>query len=128
MDSQTTHGIFVWNELNSHDVEAAKSFYAATLDWSFEPMGMESGDPYWVIKRGDIRVGGIFPLTAPEFANAPAHWLAYIAVDDIDARIAKIAAAGGSVLRPAFDVPGVGRIGIVRDAEGATMGWITPNI
>ena len=128
MDSQTTHGIFVWNELNSHDVEAAKSFYAATLDWSFEPMGMESGDPYWVIKRGDIRVGGIFPLTAPEFANAPAHWLAYIAVDDIDARIARIAAAGGSVLRPAFDVPGVGRIAIVRDAEGATMGWITPDM
>ena len=128
MDSEPAHGIFVWNELNSRNVEAAKSFYAAALGWTFEAMPVEGGDPYWTIKNGDARVGGIFPLTAPEFANAPAHWLPYIAVDDIDARMAKITAAGGSVLRPAFDVPGVGRIGIVRDAEGATMGWITPNM
>ncbi|HEY9216247.1 MAG TPA: VOC family protein [Ancylobacter sp.] len=128
MDSQPAHGIFVWNELNSHDVEAAKSFYGATLGWTFEPTAMEGGDTYWTIKLGEVRVGGIFPLSAPEFAKAPAHWLAYLAVDDIDARIARIAAAGGSVLRPAFDVPGVGRVAIVRDAEGATMGWITPNM
>jgi len=128
MDSEPSHGIFVWNELNSRDVEAAKSFYAAALGWSFEAMPVDGGAPYWIIKNGDVRVGGIFPLTAPEFAKSPAHWLPYIAVDDIDARMAKITAAGGSVLRPAFDVPGVGRIGIVRDAEGATMGWITPDM
>ena len=128
MDDQPTHGIFVWNELNSHDVEAAKAFYAATLGWSFEPMPMESGEAYWIITLGAARIGGIFPLTGPEFANVPVHWLPYIAVDDIDARVAKIAAAGGSVLRAPFDVPGVGRIGIVRDAEGGTMGWMTPTM
>lgn len=128
MDTQPSHGIFVWNELNSQDVEAAKSFYAATLGWTFETMEIEGGDPYWIIKLGDVRVGGIFPLYGPEFAKAPAHWLPYIAVDDIDARMARVVAAGGSILRPAFDVPGVGRLGIVRDAEGATAGWLTPTM
>jgi hypothetical protein len=28
-------------------------------------------------------------------------------------------------MRPPFDVPGVGRIAIVRDVNGAVMGWMT---
>ena len=32
----------------------------------------------------------------------------------------------GSVERPAFDIPGVGRIAIVRDRAGSAVGWITP--
>ena len=59
MDSEPAHGIFVWNELNSRNVEAAKSFYAAALGWTFEAMPVEGGDPYWTIKNGDVRVGGI---------------------------------------------------------------------
>lgn len=45
MDSEPSHGIFVWNELNSRDVEAAKSFYATALGWSFEAMPVDGGDP-----------------------------------------------------------------------------------
>lgn len=118
------HGSFVWNELNSWDVEAAKRFYGATLGWSFDAMPMAHGT-YWVAKMGEEMVGGIFPLSSPDFDGIPSHWLAYIEVDDIDERLKGVEAAGGRIVRPAFDVPGVGRIAIIRDAEGSGLGWIT---
>lgn len=122
------HGIFVWNELNTRDIEAAKAFYAATLGWSFEPMPIEGRADYCIIRQAETRVGGIFVLEGPEFDGVPEHWFSYIAVDDVDARAAGVAGAGGAVLRPAFDIPGVGRIAIIRDSLGAVSGWITPTM
>jgi hypothetical protein len=49
-----------------------------------------------------------------------------MAVDDVDASCAKVQELGGRVLKPAFEVPGVGRIAIVRDPTGAALGIITP--
>ncbi|ODN71507.1 VOC family protein [Methylobrevis pamukkalensis] len=119
------HGTIVWTELETWDVEAAKAFYAATLGWRFEPMPMGEGEPYWIIFSGTERVGGLFRLTSPMFDGMPAHWFTYIEVDDVDARLAKVAEAGGEVVRPASDIPGVGRFGIVKDASGAVAGWMT---
>lgn len=119
------HGAFFWNELMTRDIERAKGFYGATLGWTFEGMPMEDG-MYWVAKMDGEPVGGLFPMQGPQFQGLPEHWFAYIAVDDVDARLGRVQAAGGAVMRPPFDVPGVGRIAIVRDATGAGIGWITP--
>ncbi|GLK71997.1 VOC family protein [Ancylobacter dichloromethanicus] len=128
MESTRPHGIFVWNELNSRDIPAARAFYAATLGWSFEAMPIAGGTDYWIIRNGDARVGGIFPLHGPEFDGVPEHWLSYIAVDDIDERCARALTAGGTLIRAPFDVPDVGRIAIIRDSQGAVAGWITPKM
>ena len=34
--------------------------------------------------------------------------------------------AGATVMKPAFDVPGVGRIVILLEPGGAGIGWMTP--
>ncbi len=120
------HGHFYWNELHTRDPEAAKSFYGDAVGWTFEVMPMEDGGTYLVCKDGDKPVGGIFDITKPEFEGMPPHWFPYIAVDDIDARIEKANKAGATLKRPAFDVPGVGRIAIVQDPTGAVLGWMTP--
>ena len=119
------HGNFYWNELKTRDLEGAKAFYGAALGWDFEAMPMEDGT-YWVCKAGDKPVGGIFELNKPEFEGTPPHWFAYVAVDDVDARVAKATAEGGKLMRPAFDVPGIGRIAVVQDPTGAALGWMTP--
>ena len=120
------HGQFHWNELMTWKPEDAKTFYAETLDWQYEVFPMAEGD-YIVCKAGDDAVGGIFPMTqGAGFDGMPDHWFAYIAVDDVDARVSKVAAAGGEVIRPPFDVPDVGRIALVRDKAGGAVGWITP--
>jgi predicted enzyme related to lactoylglutathione lyase len=50
----------------------------------------------------------------------------YLAVDNVDARVNKATAAGAKLMRPLFDVPGVGRIAILREPGGAGIGWMTP--
>ncbi|MCB1494114.1 MAG: VOC family protein [Rhodobiaceae bacterium] len=121
----TDHGHFHWNELMTRDVAAAKAFYADTIGWTYSDMPMPNGT-YTVINDGDAFVGGMFDITSPEFAESPTGWFAYIAVDDVDARLAKAKAAGASVIREPFDVPDVGRIAILVQPDGAAIGWITP--
>jgi predicted enzyme related to lactoylglutathione lyase len=56
----------------------------------------------------------------------PEQWVPYLAVDRIDARYETALAAGATPMRPPFDVPGVGRIAILREPGGAVVGWMTP--
>jgi uncharacterized protein len=118
-------GQFLWNELNTRKPEDAKTFYAATLGWTYDGMPMPDGT-YWVIKAGDAMVGGIFTMQGPMFADVPEHWFAYIQVDDVDARVKKLKAAGGKVIREPWDIPSVGRIAIVQDSNGAHVGLMKP--
>jgi predicted enzyme related to lactoylglutathione lyase len=45
----------------------------------------------------------------------------YIGVDDVDACVEAITSSGGAVLLPAFDIPGVGRMAMVADPQGAAF-------
>jgi predicted enzyme related to lactoylglutathione lyase len=121
----TAHGHFHWNELVTRDVEKAKKFYGDTVGWTFEGMPMPDGT-YWCAKMGDAYVGGLFPISGPQWDGVPEHWMSYLAVDDVDARVKKAQAAGATLMRPAFDIPGVGRIAILTEPGGAGVGWITP--
>ena len=71
-------------------------------------------------------VAGIFDINGAEYKDVPEAWMAYIAVDDVDARVKKATKAGAKVMKPAFDVPGVGRIVILTEPGGAGIGWMTP--
>jgi hypothetical protein len=44
----------------------------------------------------------------------------------VDARVKKAVASGARLMKPVFDVPGVGRIAILTDANGAGIGLMTP--
>ena len=120
-----SHGNFYWNELMAHDVERAKTFYSAAIGWTFEAMPRPNGT-YWVARIGDKPVGGIFPMMGEDFKDMPEGWMSYLAVDDVDARLKKATAAGAAVCREPFDVPGVGRIAILKEPGGAMIGWMTP--
>jgi predicted enzyme related to lactoylglutathione lyase len=120
-----SHGEFVWNELHTRDVERAKAFYAATIGWTYDAMPMAEGGTYWIAKVGEAMAGGIFAMVEPRFEGVPEHWFSYVEIDDVDARVALVAAAGGKVHREPWDIPGVGRVAIVEDAGGAVSGWMT---
>jgi uncharacterized protein len=122
----TSHGTFYWNELMTRDVEKAKKFYAEAMGWSFDAMPGAGGGTYWIAKMGGEPVAGIFDISGPEFKGVPESWMPYIAVDDVDARVKKATKAGAKVMKPAFDVPGVGRIVMLLEPGGAGIGWMTP--
>ena len=122
-----THGHFYWNELMTRDVAAAKAFYGETLGWQFSDMPMAQGGTYTLCNVGEVNVGGLFDMgQGDEFAGIPDHWFTYIAVDDVDKRVATALNMGASLKRPLIDVPEVGRIAIVQDTVGAAVGWMTP--
>jgi predicted enzyme related to lactoylglutathione lyase len=121
----SSHGSFHWNELMTRDAEKAKKFYSAAIGWTFDAMPMPGGT-YWVAKMGDKPVGGMYPMSGPDFDGVSENWMSYLAVDDVDARLKKATKAGAKVMREPFDVPGVGRIAVIQEPGGATIGWITP--
>ena len=120
------HGKFIWNELNTHNAEAAKAFLGSALGLSFDAMPMPDFT-YWIIKKGEDRIGGMFEFHDPACKDVPEHWLSYIAVDNVDARCKKAVTAGAKLMREPFDVPNVGRIAILQQPGGATVAWMTPN-
>jgi len=121
-----TNGSFYWNELMTHDAEAAKKFYGATLGWTFEAMDQGEGATYWVAKVGDESVAGIYSIGADD-QDTGEGWFAYVAVNDLSTALARATSEGGQVVREPWDVPGVGRIAIVNDNAGNPMGWMTPS-
>ena len=121
-----SHGNFHWNELLTSDVERAKRFYGETIGWTFQPMPMPDGATYWMAMMAGKPVAGIFPTNRPEYKGVPEAWMSYLAVDDVDARVKKAAAAGAKLMKPIFDIPDVGRLAILTEPGGAGVGWITP--
>ncbi|MCG8694707.1 MAG: VOC family protein [Minwuiales bacterium] len=122
----TAHGAFHWNELMTRDIAQAKDFYGKTLGWTFEDMPMPDGITYTIIKSGDTDAGGMLKMEGPQFEGMSPHWMSYIAVDDVDAAVGKVEAAGGQVAAQPFDIPTVGRIAVIVDPTGAAISLMTP--
>jgi hypothetical protein len=124
-NDMAAHGVFNWNELMTNDVARAKAFFGATLGWTFSDMPMPGGGAYTLAHSGPAMVGGMVDMTGVTPPGVPPHWFNYIEVDDVDHRVGLVAENGGKVLRPAFNVPNVGRIAIIADATGAVVGLMT---
>ena len=80
---------------------------------------------YTVFNNEDKGVGGMFQIT-PEMGPIPPHWMVYFATDDCDATVQKASQLGASVIRPAEDIPGVGRFAILADPQGAAFALLKP--
>jgi predicted enzyme related to lactoylglutathione lyase len=112
-------GVFVWDELATSDVDAAKTFYADVLGWSSEDVDM-GGFTYTILKHPNAEQGSAGAMPQGE-APAP-MWLCYINAPDIDATAAKAAELGATVMREPFDIENIGRIAIAVDPTGAAFG------
>jgi predicted enzyme related to lactoylglutathione lyase len=124
--AMTPHGHFHWTEFLARDVDRIKRFYGDVVGWTFQDTPMDGGACYTVALCGDKPVGGIFPLTSPDFDGVPEGWMPYLAVDDVDVRVAKAVAAGATLMRPIFDVPNMGRLAIPMQPGGVGVAWVTP--
>jgi uncharacterized protein len=117
---------FVWYELMTPDVAGAAAFYSDVVGWQAQDSGMPGVD-YTLLKVGDARTAGLMALPAELKAiGMPPGWRGYVAVDDVDASEAKLVQLGGKVLRPAGDIPGVGRFASVTDPQGGAFVLFKP--
>ncbi len=113
-----TNGRFVWRELMTSDVDAAKKFYGELFGWSFKTAEMP-GFTYTMIHAREKGVGGMMALDAS--MPAPPHWSSYLSVADVDATVARARAAGGTIHVAPTDIPEVGRFAVVADPTGASL-------
>ena len=89
---------------------------------------VDAGRPDLLAGHAGRQAGGR-PLPArrrPQFDGVPESWMSFLAVDDVDKRVAKAVKAGAKLMMPIFDVPDVGRIAMLLEPGGAGIGWMTP--
>jgi len=114
-------GKYCWYELMTTDTEAAGKFYSHVVGWNlFEPGGPHAG--YTLFQVGDQGIGGMMKL--PEEAckaGARPGWMGYIWVPEVEAALAKVVAAGGTVHKEPADIPQIGRFAVVSDPQGANF-------
>ncbi|WP_333823130.1 VOC family protein [Pinisolibacter sp.] len=112
---------FCWYELMTTDLSAAEAFYGGVVGWTAKDSGM-SGFRYSIFSMGETGIAGAMALPEPlAAAGVSPHWIGYVRVEDVDAMLPRLLAAGGAVLKPAEDIPGVGRFAVVADPHGAAF-------
>ena len=118
-------GHFSWNELISADAKGSAEFYGKLFGWQatpFVPQGTPPGaPPYTLFKTdaSDMGAGGLMPAPAP---GIPTHWVPYVVVQNADASLARAVGLGAKVRVPVMAVGEVGRIAVLEDPQGATIG------
>ena len=130
--SQTTEmtrpktGTVSWNQLVATEANAA--FYAKLFDWHtapFVPPGMPAGTESMMtlFKTDPNMVGGVAGMVQKQKPELPSLWIPYVVVDDVDAALTKAVALGATIRLPTKSIGQMGRIAIIHDPEGATVGF-----
>jgi uncharacterized protein len=116
----TPRGKFAWYELMTSDVEAAGKFYSDVVGWIAQKV--PGNEPqYTTFNIGGAGIAGMVQM------SGHTGWIGYVAVDDVDAHIEKIVAAGGKLWKPATDVPGMLRFAVMSDPQGAAIVVFSPH-
>jgi predicted enzyme related to lactoylglutathione lyase len=114
----TESGRFVWHDLMTRDVGAAKQFYGALLGWRFEDTNR--GDrPYVLARAGSEMVAGFVDVST--MPDAAPQWISFMSVDDVDKSVALVQAEGGKVLVAPRELS-LARAAVVADPQGAPLG------
>src|SRR6185295_5273124 len=99
------NGVPCWADVVCPDIDKSSAFYSALFGWDV-PEGRPEFGGYRSATLRDRVVAGLVPQTEP----GPVVWSTYIAVDDADATVAAVKAAGGSVMYEPMDVGDLGRM------------------
>ena len=119
-------GSFSWAELATSDPAAAKNFYSSLFGWNAvdSPMGPGPEDVYTRMQLAGKDVAALYKMMKDQAAmGVPPHWNVYFNVEDVDASVTQAEGLGAKTLAPAMDVPGVGRMAMLADPQGATF-WV----
>ena len=103
--------------------DRARAFYEHVFGWRFEPWGPPD---FYLIHTGSAEDRGVQgalqkrhqPLTGTGMRG----YECTIGVADLDAILALIPQAGGTILSAPFVIEGVGRLAYVADTEGNRVG------
>jgi hypothetical protein len=115
------------------DRDRMKTFYETAFGWKTQTLGPEMGN-YVLANTAETGAdgrstvpgtinGGFYERPENPAEQAPS---VVIGVNDIQASIAKITAAGGTMLGEPMEIPGVGHYAAFRDTEGNRVSILQP--
>lgn len=113
-------GTFCWAELTTTDAPGAKAFYTKLFHWEHHDDEVAPGMVYTMLMKEGRNSAALYGMTDEmKSEGIPPHWLSYVAVDDVDATVARAESLGGRVVRGAMDVMDIGRMAVLQDPTGA---------
>jgi predicted enzyme related to lactoylglutathione lyase len=118
-------------EMPAEDRERVKKFYSSVFGWKMNQMGAEMGDyvlaqttetdEKGMIKNPGAINGGFYQKTEKDNST---HLV--ISVEDLAKQIETVKNAGGEIISPTMDIPGIGKFVMIRDTEGNKVGMLQP--
>jgi len=108
-------------EIPVDDPDRAEKFYATVFGWTFDRY---PGAPnyYGMASTGETNPG----INGALFQRSENSGTTIrMSVDSIEDSIAKVKAAGGSVLQDKMPIPGMGYVATCKDTEGNEIGLFT---
>lgn len=115
------YGKFVWFDLATSDVDAAKRFYGELFGWVFSDLG-EGDQRYTVVENRSRMIAGI--VADPEANGDASLWVGSISVPDVDRAAEQTREAGGVVHDPPQELEDRGRTTFVTDPQGAGVAFL----
>jgi predicted enzyme related to lactoylglutathione lyase len=113
-------GKFVWADLVTDDVAAARSFYAQLFGWSFQDV-----EGYLIAANEERPLCGMFQRERPAGQpGARPRWFGYISVTSVERAQRIVTKAGGRVLAAPKKFPKRGEQAVFADPEGALFGVV----
>lgn len=116
------YGAPSWVDLASTDGAAAKKYYTELFGWSAEDMPMDDTGTnfYTMYSVGGRHVAASFQQPK-EMAGMPSFWQTYFNVENADACVERVKAAGGTVMSGPDDVFDSGRMLVCQDPQGGVF-------
>ena len=114
-----------WFDIYVDDMDRAQAFYEAVLDTELSPME-DPGNPTASMRAfvdDYVSHGAGGALVKLEYAKpGPGGSMVYFSCNDCAVEEGRVAAAGGSIVRPKFSIGAHGFVSIVTDTEGNMVG------
>ena len=113
-------------EIHASNPKRVQAFYRALFGWQFQSGGGPT--EYWLTTTGaatDPGInGGLIRRRgpAPTEGQAVNAFVCTVDVPSVDATLAVLAAAGGTVALPKMPVPGIGWLAYLKDPDGNICG------
>ncbi|MGJ8529407.1 VOC family protein [Maritalea sp.] len=113
-----------WFDIYVNDLDRAVAFYETVLGRTLEPMGDPTGETQMMSFPADMSsYGAAGALTKSEHASpGMGGTVVYFSAQDCAVEEARVAGAGGKVIRPKFSIGEFGWVVLCQDTEGNLFG------
>ena len=121
------NGLFAWADVAQADPAAGAGFYGAVFGWEAAQGSPDESMPYWMFTKDGKLTAGMGGLSPDQLeAGQPPVWSSYINVDDIDDTVARAEELGATIIMPAMQIFGSGKMAFIQDPQGAMVGLWQP--